>query len=93
MASPRAVSIRIGVPAADLEPVHVGQHQVEDQRVERIAAGARDAGAAGRRMGHAESGLAEIARDHLGEAKVVLDQQDARHQCPIPKFATPCGTL
>ena len=50
MASPRAVSIRIGSigagahPAADLEPVHVGEHQIEDERVEVSRALQRDAG-------------------------------------------------
>jgi hypothetical protein len=69
MASPRAGADA----AADLEPVEIGQHEVEDQRVEPVAAGERDPGIAGRRMGDAESGLAEIARHHLGETLVVLD--------------------
>ena len=83
MASPRAVSIRIGVwraradAAADLEPVHVRQHQVEDDRIERLARGHRDAGLAASGDAHAKSGLAEIAFHHLGEARIVFDQQDA----------------
>ena len=50
MASPRAVSIRIGVcgvganAPADLQPVDVRQHQIEHQRVERLAIMQGDAG-------------------------------------------------
>ena len=64
--------------AADLEPVHVGQHQVEDDGIERLAR--LTARCRPRRvpaMRHAKARLAEIVLHHLGEARVVFDQQDA----------------
>ena len=83
VSSPRAVSIRIGHvgagadAAADLEPVHVRQHHVEQHGLEAAAAeepqpalrvgGDRDLEARGRQvLGH-----------HRGQAAVVLDHQDA----------------
>ena len=83
IASPRAVSISTGVlrpradTAADLKPIHVGQHQVENDRIERLARVHGDAGLAASRHAHGKSGVAEIALHHLGEFWIVFDQQDA----------------
>jgi hypothetical protein len=63
--------------AAEVEPVGVGQHEVEDHRVEALApqpclAVARRAG-----KGQAKARPAKIVGDHPGEAFVVIDHQDA----------------
>ena len=63
--------------AAHIEPVHVGQHQVEDDRVEGVARLQGEPGRAGPGALDAKSRPAEIVADHLGKAGVVLDQQDA----------------
>ena len=83
MASPRAVSIRIGVAARariwlqTLEAVHVREHQVQHDGVEGFARVQRQARGAGGRARHAEARPVEIVADHLGEAGVVFDQEDA----------------
>ena len=63
--------------AADFEPVGVGQHQVEHQRVELLALQPLLALARGRRRGNAKARGAEIVADHAGEALVVVDDEDA----------------
>src|SRR5205807_8739036 len=72
----RRVRLRAHLPA-DLETVDVGKHQVEHESVERVAPVQRQAAPAVCRVGHAEARLAEIVAHHRGEARVVLDQQDA----------------
>ena len=63
--------------ATDFEPVHVGQHQIEDERVEFLPAMQEETGPAGRRDRDGEAGLAEIVLDHLGEPGVVFDEEKA----------------
>ena len=64
--------------AAEVEAVAVGQHQVEDQRVEarRGEAAARLREAAGRL--DLEAGAAEVLDQHRGQAGVVVDKKQAR---------------
>jgi len=78
-------------PAADFQPVDVRQRQVEHQGVEGLACEALEPLVAGPGHGHAKARLAEIFRHHLGEAGVVLDQEDARahaRSLPIPAGAS-----
>ena len=63
--------------AAEIEPVGIGQHEVEDDRVEGLALELGLAVAAGAGDGHAKARPAEIVRNHPGEAVVVVDHQDA----------------
>ena len=82
MASPRAVSIRIGTSercadaAAHLEAVDVGQHQVEDERVERSRF-SRCSPRARSAPRQRDSRRRRDSRDHRGEALVVVDDEDA----------------
>src|SRR5581483_9624575 len=62
---------------ADVEPVHVRQAEVEDDGIEGLAVLQRQPGRALGGGGDAEAGPVEIGLDHLGEARVVLDEQDA----------------
>ena len=68
----RHVGERAELPA-HLEAVHVGQHEVEHQRVVGLGGQTREPGPAVPRDRHREARLAEILGDHLGEAAVVLD--------------------
>ena len=63
--------------AADIEPVAVGQHQVEDNRVKRLALQESLALACGAGGRQTKAHPAEIVGDHPGEAAVVVDHQDA----------------
>ena len=81
-------------PAAEIEAVGVGQHEVEDDRVESLALQLGFAVAAGAGDGHTKARPAEIVRNHPGEAVVVVDHQDAlghrlsigpaRSRCHLP---------
>jgi hypothetical protein len=64
-------------PAAEIEPVGVGQHEIEDHRVEALTLQQRLA--LSRRAGcrQTKARPAEIVGDHPGEAAVVVDHQDA----------------
>ncbi len=82
--------------AADFEPVGVGQHQVEHQRVELLALQPLLALARGRRGGDAKARVAEIVADHAGEALVVVDDENAAgHGVTIaargPRVLEDCG--
>jgi len=79
---------------ADIEAVHVGKREVEDHDLERLAAFEREAGRAARRDRDVKAGPAEIGLDHLGEARVVLDEQDAvGHERILAKGDSPCFGL
>ena len=83
MASPRAVSIRIGVAARarirrqTSRPSMSGSIRSSTMASKASRACRARPGAAVGGAGDAEARLAEIVADHLGEAGVVLDQQDA----------------
>jgi hypothetical protein len=64
-------------PAAHLEAVHVGQHQVQDDRIESLAGLQGETGRAVLGPFDAKSRPAEIVTDHLGKAGIVFDQQNA----------------
>jgi hypothetical protein len=63
--------------AAQVEPVAVGQHQVEHQRV--VRAGGQAFAAGGQRAGGVdlETGSAQVVAHHGRKAGVVIDQQQA----------------
>src|SRR5205814_4826814 len=63
--------------AAHIEPVHVGEHQVEHQRIERFAREALEPRAAGSGDGNTKPRLAEVLGHHLGEPGIVFDQENA----------------
>ena len=63
--------------AADLEPVELGEHDVEDDEVEGALAEAGEPLAAVRRCRDLESGLGEPERRDLPDRRVVLDEQHA----------------
>src|SRR5262249_51145130 len=63
--------------AAYIKTVDVGQREVEDDAIEALARVTRDAELALRRNRDVKSRLAEIALHHLGETRVVFNEQDA----------------
>ena len=81
VSSSRAVSISTGTgpvglhPAADLQAVEAGQHDVEDQQVGLPGLGRVDGGRAVARGLHEESLGAQAGRDGVDDRRVVLDHQ------------------
>ena len=82
--SPLAVSMMIGTDsparaqaAADGQAVLAGQHQVEDEEVRRIALQLAFDVARVRQRDHLEPLFAEVARQEVPQAGVVVDDQDA----------------
>src|SRR5262245_36646675 len=63
--------------AAHGEAVPVGQHEVEDERVERLAFERGEPVRGGLVCGHAKARLREIFAHHRGEPRIVLDDEDA----------------
>jgi hypothetical protein len=67
--------------AADFEPVAIGQHHVEDDRVERFALDRRQALAAGEAAIDDETGRGQIVRHHGGQPCIVVDdEKPLRHE-------------
>ena len=66
---------------ADFQPVHIGQHQVQDDQIRRLGAAAIcglqlvQATLSVGLVGHFESVVAQVVAHHLGEADIVLDHQ------------------
>ena len=84
--SARAVSMMIGMTGglvvgaqepADLEAVHVRQHQVEHDEVRRLRAHAVERVATRRHSLGRIAGLLEVADDELGDVGIVFDHEDA----------------
>jgi hypothetical protein len=64
---------------ADLEPVDARKHEVEHDQVRRRRSNGVERG---RSVGYGNDGVAgslEIADDDLGHSRVVIDDEDARH--------------
>ena len=85
LSSRRAVSIRIGTSwfgpvaadrAADRDAVDAGQHQVEDDQVERLGAGARERLLAVADRLDLEALEAEVQHDQLADVRFVFDDED-----------------
>ena len=66
-------------PPAHLDPVHLGQHQIEQDQVGRAGAhlGQRLRPVAD--VPGVVTGAIEIAEDHLGQGRVVIDHQNLGH--------------
>ncbi len=63
--------------AADFQAVHVRKHQIEHHGIIVCARESLECRRSQRRNGHTHAGLAEILAEHLGQARIVFDQQDA----------------
>jgi hypothetical protein len=63
--------------AADVQPVHVGQHQVEDDQVGRLFLQTGQAAQAVGGVGKGKARLDQVFTDHPGQAAVVFDHQQA----------------
>ena len=64
-------------PAADLDPVDVGEHQVEDDQGRRRGLELRQRLVPVRRGPHQIPGVLEVERDEGRDRALVLDDQDA----------------
>ena len=62
--------------AADLDPVDVGQHQVEDDQRGLLGRDLRQRGAAGGDGAHVVAGVLEVEGDERGDRRLVLDDQN-----------------
>ena len=78
--------------AADLEAVDVGQHDVEDDGVERRAVERGEPVATGEAALDDEAGGGQVVRDHGGQPRVVVDdEKPLRHNASEPeRLLTPC---
>ena len=80
--SSRAVSIRIGTCDSlrslrhDVEPVHVGQVQVEQDQRRGLARGEVESLLAGGRAIDRVAGLLQVQRDEARDVRLVLDDED-----------------
>ena len=72
-------------PAGDLEAGQVRQPDVEHDRVDARAAGQLERGGAGRGALDEMPLAAEQPRDEVGEARVVLDEQEVHPPCLPPE--------
>jgi hypothetical protein len=63
--------------AAHIKTVDIGQREVENDAVEALARVARDAELALGRNHDLKARLTEIALHHLGETRIIFDEQDA----------------
>ena len=61
---------------ADLDPVDVGQHQVEDDQRRRLGRDLGQRGAAVRDGAHVVARVLEVERDERGDRRLVLDDED-----------------
>src|SRR2546430_10885847 len=66
---------RFAQGAAEVEPAHAGQHQVEEDQVGARRAGRAQAGCAIARLMDREAGRDEVVFEHLADAFIVLDHQ------------------
>ena len=64
-------------PPADGQAVLAGQHQVEHEEMRRVALELAVEVARVRQRRHLEALLAEVARQQVAQAHVVVDDQDA----------------
>ncbi len=65
-------------PAADLQAVHAGQHQVEDDQVGPVRGGAGERGRAVPGAVHHVSRAVQVSGDDLGDGRVVVHDQNPR---------------
>ena len=63
--------------AADAEAIHIREHEIQHDGIERLTRVQRQARCPIRRARHAEARPVEIVADHLGKAGVVFDQEYA----------------
>ena len=78
----RHVGRRADAPAG-LEAVEVGKHDVEDDRVRRAPLQLGKAGIGGRRGADRKAVALEIVREHGGQARIVVDDQDLFRHAPV----------
>ena len=74
-------------PAAHLEPVDVGQHQVEDDHVVRPLGGEPDAVQPGGRHVRGHAFLAQPLLEETHELRLVLDQEDPHGDSLLPQMS------
>src|SRR5262245_53942678 len=79
----------------DIEPVHIGQHQVQHDHVKYLAHLQREAGGTSLGAFDAVSRPAKIVADHLGKADIVVYQQNFLHknQCLASSAQSSSGTV
>ena len=65
-------------PAAELEAVHPGHHQVDDQQGRPRALELLERGGAGRRGADVVAGARDAAGDRRQQGEVVVDEEDGR---------------
>src|SRR5262249_173893 len=82
----RAVGPIADLPA-DIEPVAIRQHQVEDDDVHRLSPMQREAARSVFGVNDLKARLAEILAYHFGKTGIIFDQEDAvAHDCPSTGF-------
>ena len=72
--------------AADVEPGHAGQHQVENQQIDRVLLRVRQGLGARRHQPHRPAVPLDVARDQLPDVSIVFSDENL-HDPPFPRLS------
>ncbi len=90
-------SVRLPDAPANLEPVEIGEHQVEDDKRRRLGGDKGQRLAAACRHTHREAVLAQVGGDERRDRLLVLDDENGlhvrgHHPPPIDRFSSCAGS-